>query len=85
MQQWGYAANSYLFGYYEGLPNFYDTFKFEDSRQVIKLEEELNKNYGVTMENPDIIERMKTKKNIMRREMSGSPWYSILHNEYYMQ
>lgn len=67
----------------EDLPNFFKCVKLSQADEIIKEEENMIKNFGFQINDPDTIQRLK-EINVPKKPCQGTPWYTILSNPNYM-
>lgn len=57
--EWGFALQSQEMKVDEDLPNFFKCVKLTQAQEIIKEEENMKKNFGFQMNDPDTIQSLR--------------------------
>jgi len=82
LEKYGYTSNTTISGEKE-LPNFFDAIKISHVEEVLEEDEMLEKTYGVKVNLPSMISRLRSINYTPNHPVNGLSWYSILSNPRY--
>ena len=66
----------------EDLPNFFKSVRLAQADEVVKEFQNLKENYGIEYEDPNVV-NILDHTSMPKKQMQGTPWYSILSNPSY--
>jgi len=79
LMEWGFSLQKGEIEVDEDLPNFFTSVKLSQADEVVKEEENMRKNFGILLNDPDTIEKLDNTAQ-PKKAIQGTPWYTVLSN-----